>query len=161
MKKTIIALLCIVFAVAACQKNTINPSNDPDQTGCSVQTTIAHEFLAGTASNPKKWNAVYTDSTGARLSVPGLISSTASNTVYFQPNDSLKEFSYTGNQIDSGTWSLSNCGKTVILNTNLSGKNLPFVLTELTPIYFKGYFYIPVGPGGSIVKTFFIGNLAQ
>ena len=165
MKKTnlLFAFLLTLLTLVSCTKNHIEPSRgDSDQSAdCSVQTSVAHLLLAGTPQFPKKWSAQYTDTTGARISVPGLISPSINNTLYFQPNDSLKEYSYLGNLMDSGTWSLSTCGKTIILNTNLSGANLPFVLTELTPIYFQGYFFIPVGANGSIVKVIFKGNLIQ
>ena len=157
--------LLIVFLVSltmlmSCKKNQIEPSGGDDQTSdCSFQASVAHLLLAGTPEQPKKWSAQYTDSLGNRITVLGLISPTVNNTVYFQPNDSLKEISYTGSLMDTGKWSISNCGKTVILNTNLSGANLPFVLTKLTYNYFEGYFYIPVGAGGSIIKVIFKGNL--
>lgn len=166
MKKLNVFLLLyviITLGLLSCKKTELDPfpHGDNPSNKCQIATTKSHLLLAGTISHPKKWTVRYKDSLGTRITVPGLISPTLDNTLYFQPNDSLYEYNSEGAIMDIGKWRLSNCGNTIILNTTLSGKDLPFVLIDMKQNYFSGYFYIPVGPGGSIIKVILEGDLVN
>ena len=158
--KNLILVLALSTFIFSCRKPITNPEGTPT-TQCDVNNKIVKAMLTGFNPNsPHKWYVTYyNDATNERIEIPTLISKTIPNTLYWKQNDSIVEYSYTGALIDSGLYKVTDCGKTALLNTNLSGKDNPFVLEEVTPISWKGKFYIPVGPNGALVLTRVRGTL--
>ena len=169
MKKLLLTLTFATSLLFSCKKENVEPSTSNQTTSqsttrtsnsdvvckvdsCVIKTDLTKLLLAGVRSGGKQWSIAYFDgTTNARLSVPGLISPTINNTFYWESNDSLKEFSYQGYLIDTGIWTLTNCGGTAVINTTLSGGNNPFTLEVVKFNYWQGSFYLPLGPGGTLV----------
>ncbi len=127
---------------------------------CELKNVLTKYNLTGLFPNhPKKWYIKYYDAvSGVRLDVPGLISPTQNNTFYWSQNNRILEYSYLdraeqGIPMDTGTYQVKDCGRTSLIYTNLSGGYNPFILVKVTPIYWEGTFFIPAGPGGSLVNV--------
>ncbi len=165
--KQLIFTLAIVATLFACKKYNPLPVGDlpSGSIECTTQSNAVHLLLAGTPAQPKKWKIAYYSATSTndttRLSVPTLISPTQFNTFYWEPNDSLKEFSYDGHLMDVGVWKLQSCGTISLINTTLSGGDNPFVLEIVQYNYWQGTFFIPAGPNGSSVKVRIKAYLVQ
>ncbi len=134
---------------------------------CDIKSELVKFALAGTPSCPKKWNVIYLDgATNQRLQVPGLISSTLPNTFYWLPNNRVLEYSYLdpleqGIPMDTGVYHIIDCGRTSLINTNLSGGDNPFKLEKVNLVFWQGTFFIPAGPNGSLVNVRVKGYLTH
>jgi hypothetical protein len=166
MKKTILTLLIIfttTILLFSCKKESVDPTQQSTTSTttasnsnlrfnrCQAKTDLNQLLMAGTHCRPKKWLIQYYDTLGNRMDIPTLISPTEDNVFYWQPNDSLIEYSYTGQVMDRGTWKLQDCGNVALINTTLSGGDNPFKMEVVRPDYLQGSFYIPAGPQGQLV----------
>ena len=168
MKYIIFSVLFISFAIVSCKQENIEPSQNQETSQssvrinkCKVNELITHGLLAGNKCIPKKWLVQYYDTLGNRMDLAPLISPIQDNVFYWQPNDSLIEYSYIGFVMDKGVYKIQDCGKTALINTTLSGGDNKFTLEIVRYNYLQGYFWIPAGPQGQLVFSrvkFYLSN---
>lgn len=124
--------------------------NKKNPSPCQKKSLKTYDLLS---ENEKVWEVIYlNDSTKQRIVFPGIFSDTKPCTLTFQ-NFRIQEYNYDGLLVDTGSYSIDQCGKVLTLNTNLSRGELPFQIEKLSPKDLEVTFYGPFGENGRIVKT--------
>lgn len=146
MKKQILKFGLVLFCVSSlssCLFNLDDLPNPSSQNLCQKKEEKVKNVLYGHTWELRYYNAT----TGDTIFIPNVMSGSAPNKIVWAQDGSGVEYNYLGQQFNSGTFYVTDCGETLTINTLFLYPDVKLTFVKITPVYWEGT--LPAGSGGA------------